>query len=111
MKITKFKNGKIKLELEPSDFDDQGNVREEVYHNDMFMYDLFIEQINGYQYIVDANTQRVYELGSYLALLVYLLQNPLEYLLDELKEHGKMYLYPLSKRESKSLLQDLENGY
>lgn len=105
MKITKFKNGKIKLELESSDFDYQGNVREEVYHDDMFMCDLYIEQINGYQYIVDTNTQRVYELGSYL------LQNPLKYLLDELKEHGKMYLYPLSKRESKSLLQDLENGY
>lgn len=105
MKIKKFKNGKIKLELEPSDFDDQGNVREEVYYDDMFMHDLYIEQINGYQYIVNFNTQRVYELGSYL------LQNPLKYLLDELKEHGKMYLYPLSKRESKSLLQDLENGY
>lgn len=105
MKITKFKNGKIKLELEASDFDNQGNVREEVYHDDMCMHNLYIEQINGYQYIVDMSTQRVYELGSYL------LQNPLKYLLDELKEHGMYYLYPLSKRESKSLLQDLENGY
>ena len=58
-------------------------------------------------YIVDFNNKPFsMKLGSYL------LQNPLKYILDELEEHGKMYLYPLTKRkESLSLLQDLENGY
>ena len=106
MKIKKFKNGKITMTLEKNyDFNEDGSINENVYHDDMFMSDLYINQINGYQYVTDYNTQRVYNLGSYL------LQNPLKYILDELKEHGKMILYPLSKRESKSLLQDLENGY
>jgi len=108
MDIKKFKNGKIRFMLETSDLNN-GEVDENVYHDDMFFKDLYINQINGYQYIVDFNTGRVYELGSYL------LQNPLMFLLDEFKEAREarhyFYLYPLSKRESKSLLKDLENGY
>jgi len=103
--IKKFKNGKIKIAL---DYMDEGTTAQEiegVYHDDMFMSDLSLNQINGYQYLVDYNTQTVYELGSYL------MQNPLKYILDELLEKSKIYFYPLSKKESKSLLQDLENGY
>ena len=103
--IKKFKNGKIKVEL---DYRDDGNTAQEiesVYHDDMFMADLYLNQINGYQYLVDWNTQLVYELGSYL------FQNPLKEMLDELLEKGKIYFYPLSKKESLSLLEDLENGY
>lgn len=104
--IKKFKNGKIVIRLEKKyDVLTDGTISESVYHTDMFFSDLCIEQINGYQYIVDCNTQRVYELGSYL------LQNPLKWILDTLGEDGKMVLLPLSKRESKSLIEDLENGY
>ena len=71
----------------------------------MFMSDLYLNQINGYMYIVDYNRILVYEIRSYF------LHNPLKYILDELEEHGKMYLYPLTRKESLSLLQDLENGY
>lgn len=99
--IKKFKNGKILLK--PDTMEDIKN--ESFYHDEMFMADLYLNQINGYMYIVDFNRSLVYELGNYL------LQNPLKYILDELMEHGKMYLYPLSKNESLSLLQDLENGY
>ena len=99
--IRKFKNGKILLKID--------NVydleNDSFYHNDMFMSDLYINQINGYMYICDFNTGICYELGSYL------LQNPLKYLMDTLKDNKKMYLYPLSKKYSRSLLQDLENGY
>lgn len=99
--IKKFKNGKILLK--PDSIEDILN--ESFYHDEMFMSDLYINQINGYMYVVDFNRDLVYELGSYL------MQNPLKYILDELEEHGKMYFFPLSKKESASLLQDLENGY
>ena len=103
--IKKFKNGKILLKPDKIDILDDGSIDENFYHDDMFYSDLCICQINGYQYIVDFNTSLVYELGSYL------LQNPLKYILEELEENGKLYLYPLSKKQSLSLLQDLENEY
>ena len=106
MDIKKFKNGKIKMTVK-KDYDilPDGSINENVYHDDMFMSDLSINQINGYQYIVDFNTSTCYEMGSYLV------QNPLKEILETLQENKKIYLYPLSKKESKSLLQDLENGY
>lgn len=102
--IKKFKNGKILLKPDKNDFEN-GVLNENFYHDEMLMSDLYINQINGYQYIVDFNTLLVYEIGSYL------LQNPLKFILETLEEDKKIYLYPLSKKESKSLLQDLENGY
>ena len=103
--VKKFKNGKIKVEL---DYTNEGATIQElenVYHNDMFMSDLYINQINGYSYLVDFNTSLVYELGSYL------MQNPLKQILEELLEKSKIYFYPLTKKQSKDLLEDLENGY
>lgn len=109
MIIKKFKNGKIKMQLEKSDFDyygdGNGNLKDDLYFNEIEMSDLYINQINGYQYLVDFHTQRVYELGSYL------MQNPLKELLSDLEQHKTLYFYPLSKKESKSLLEDLANGY
>lgn len=105
MLIKKFKNKKILLKTEKEDFYADGEMSEEIYHHDMFMQDLYINQINGYKYITDYNTNRVYELGSYS------MQNPLKFLLDTLTEKKKIYLLPLNKKESASLLQDLENGY
>jgi len=102
--IKKFKNGKILLKPDAIDFEN-GQLNENFYHDEMFMSDLSLNQINGYMYITDYNTQTVYELGSYL------MQNPLKFILEELEENGKMYLYPLTKKESLDLLQDLENGY
>ena len=104
--ITKFKNGKIKVEVQKNyDINSDGSINENVYHDDFFFADLNINQINGYQYLVDNNTSLVYELS------IYPMENPLMYILEELQENSKMYFYPLSKRESKSLLMDLENGY
>lgn len=102
--IKKFKNGKILLKPCKNDFE-SGVLNENFYHDEMFMSDLYINQINGYQYIVDFNTLLVYEIGSCL------LQNPLKFILETLEANKKMYLYPLSKKESKSLLEDLENGF
>ena len=106
MDIKKFKNGKIKMSVQRDyDINDDGSINENVYHDDMFMADLSLNQINGYMYITDFNTQLVYELGSYL------MQNPLKFLLEEMEEKSVLYFYPLTKKESKSLLQDLENGF
>ena len=109
MEIKKFKNGKIKMQLEKSDFyyynDDKSGINiDEVYDREITMNDLYIQQINGYQYLVDFNTNKVYELGSYL------LQNPLKYICDELLQ-GKIYFNPLPKRLSIDLMEDLVNGY
>ena len=109
MIIKKFKNGKIKFQLEKSDLfyyaDGNGGIDiYKLYDNEITMSDLYIQQINGYQYIVDFNTNIVYELGSYL------MQNPLKFIADELSE-GAVYLHPLTKKTSLDLLEDLENGY
>lgn len=103
--IKKFKNGKLVLRVEKDDFETDGTVRETFYHDEMFMSDLYINQINGYQYLVDFNKSLVYDLGSYL------MQNPLKYILEELEEHGRLVYYPLPKDKCLSLLEDLENGY
>lgn len=108
--IRKFKNGKIRFRVDPNySIDKHGKLKEEYYHDGMFMNDLYLNQINGYMYLVDWNTQCVYPIGSYLV------QNPLKYLLDTILEHHKegksFYLYPVGKIEAKSLLRDLENGY
>jgi hypothetical protein len=103
--VKKFKNGKIKIQLDYMNDGTTAQEIESVYHDDMFMSDLYINQINGYSYVVDFNTNLVYEIGSYLC------QNPLKQILDELLEKSKIYLYPLTKKQSKDLLEDLENGY
>lgn len=103
--IKKFKNGKLVLRVEKGDFNEDGTVNENFYHDEMFMSDLYINQINGYHYLVDFNKSLVYDLGSYL------MQNPLKYILEGLGEYGKLTFYPLQKYKCLSLLEDLENGY
>lgn len=107
--IRKFKNGKIRFRVDPKYSIKNGELDENYYHDGMFMKDLYLQQINGFMYLVDFNTQLVYEIGSYL------LQNPLKYLLETIMAYhmeGKsFYLYPLNKKTSRDLLQDLENGY
>jgi len=104
--IKKFKNGKILVSIQKNyDIQEDKSIDENIYHDDFLMSDLYINQINGYQYLVDYNTSTVYELGSYLC------QNPLKGILEELQEKNKMYFFPLSKKQSKSLLEDLDNGY
>lgn len=104
MIIKKFKNGKLKLEYEKGDISGIGSIFENVYYDDMFMNDLYINQINGYQYLIDFNKSIVYDLRDYT-------HNPLYTLLNDIQKFKKVYYYPLNKKECKSLLQDLENGY
>lgn len=107
--IKKFKNGKIKLTA-PLKSDGwlrntDGTISEDYYHDIMFMADLYFDQIRGYIYLVDFNTKLVYELESQN------IQNPLKWLLDSINDDGRYYFYPLTKKECRDLLQDLENGY
>lgn len=107
--IKKFKNGN--LLLEPHNFYDyeDGKVSENFYHHDMHMLDLYIVQINGYAYLHDTNRNMLYDLHT----MPYYngLNSSLYNLLDNLQAYKKIKLSPLSKKESKDLLQDLENGY
>ena len=100
MEIKKLKNGNLVLKLEKREV-----VTENIYHDEMFMSDLSINQINGYQYLVDYNRSLVYDLGSYYC------QNPLKELLGTLEKDKRIKLYPENKRKSKDLIEDLENGY
>jgi len=111
MVIKKFKNGKIKLQIEPKfDYNNSNEIDiDEVYHRDITMSDLYINQINGYQYVVDFNTQLVYPLISEGYHLSY--YNPLVFLRNEFTKKATLYFYPESKKQSKSLLEDLDNGY
>ena len=103
--IKKFKNGKINLDLR-EDFK-KGYYKKDVnstadfYHHEMTMDDLYIEEINGYLYIVNFNSGLVYDMPG--CTFNDFIQN--------LMDNEKIILYPYDKKSSKSLLQDLENGY
>ena len=104
--IKKFKNGNIVLDvrddIKNGYYEKTIESIENFYHNDMCMEDLYINQINGYLYIVDYNTGLVYDLpGGYL----------FKDFLEELLNKGKIKLIPYEKKISKELLNDLENGY
>ena len=104
--IKKFKNGNIVLDvrddIKNGYYEKTIDSIENFYYNDMTMEDLYINQINGYLYIVDFNTGLVYDLlGAYM----------FKDFLEELLEKGKIKLIPYGKKISKELLNDLENGY
>lgn len=92
MNIKKFKNGKIKIYIPGNDWyyrDSNGKIREEFYFDEMFMHNLYIEEIDGDFYIVDTSTNLIYDYFS-----SYLIQNPLKSLLEDIEKNNKIYLYP-----------------
>ena len=104
--IKKFKNGNIVLDIREDIkngyFEKTIESLENFYYNDMIMENLYINQINGYLYIVDYNTGLVYNLpGGYM----------FKDFLEKLLTKGKIKLIPYGKKISKELLHDLENGY
>lgn len=110
--IKKFKNGKIKInKIKKNDNyyrDNIGDIMiDQFYNNEITMCDLYFNQINGYMYLVDFNTQYVYDLRD---INYYHHKNILIHL-KELLESNNIYLYPLSKKESAELLYQLEQGY
>lgn len=104
--IKKFKNGNINVT-----WNNNEATINELYEGDFFWNDLHFNQINGYIYLIDFNTCNAYDMGlvkPYLFESVGTLK-ALEIVLTE--NSGKLKLYPVSKKEYKSLMQDLENGY
>lgn len=99
--IVKYKNGNIVL------YPNKEYDIDSYYYDIMFLKDLYIENIGGYSYIYDYNTHRMYDLSI---LGHNCMQNVLTWLDKELKK-GKIRLCPISKKEQKSLMQDMENGY
>ena len=102
--IKKFKNGNIVLDIrediKKGYYEKTIDGIENFCHNEMYMEDLYVNQINGYLYIVDFNKRLVYDLPrGYLNFL------------KELLNKGKIKLIPYGKRISKELINDLENGY
>ena len=102
--IKKFKNGNIVLDIrediKKGYYEKTIEGIENFYHNEMYIEDLYVNQINGYLYIVDFNKRLVYDLPrGYLNFL------------EELLTNGKIKLIPYEKRISDELLNDLENGY
>ncbi len=101
--IKKFKNGKVKLFIPKNDShyrDLYGEVIEEFYFDEIETSCLYIVEIEWNYFIIDFETNKVYDYYP-----GYLIHNPLKYLLDELALNNKLYLYPLSKRESKEFLK------
>ena len=97
--IKRFKNGKIKMEIKIDKRFSKPSEKEflniEDIKQSLSMDDLHFNRINGYSYLVDLISQKVYE-GEDISKLL---------------KNKKIYFYPLSKKLSKSLLQDLSNGY
>jgi hypothetical protein len=112
--IKKFKNGNLllkspyKLPKNSIDSSLYCNNIDAYYNNEMFFADLNLNQINGYMYITDFNKELAYDLHCHG---YYYQCNILIWLDDKLKNEGNLKLYALSKKKSRSLLQDLENGY
>lgn len=77
------------------------HVRCEVGEKSEIISKSYLSLFNGYQYIVDNNTQTVYDLP----------RNDFQLFLEELIEKGKIILEPYGRRMSKSLLQDLEKVF
>lgn len=97
--IKRFKNGKIKIEIKIDKRFSKSSKKEFTNIDDikqaLSMDNITFNRINGYNYLVDENNQKVYE-GENISKLL---------------KNNKIYFYPLSKKLSKSLLQDLSNGY
>lgn len=94
MCIKKFKNGNINMTFEGDDID-------AFYNDEMFWDDLYFENIEGYMYLIDYNTQNVYDFSD-----CYM--NILDYLKDELlKQNNKLKLYPMEKKFARSVFEKI----
>ena len=68
MKITKFKNGNINFKLELEDIQGGNKIIDidAIYNNAFFQEDLYIQFIDGEPYLINFNTQLVYNLFNNL---------------------------------------------
>ena len=109
MIIKKFKNGNINIRMEASDDFYYERNWDKLYNNEMS--DLYFNRINDYEYLIDWNTGMVYDMTNllgYLALEGDILTALFTYIENN---KGSIKLYPMSNKEGKDILQDLENGF
>ena len=98
--IKKFKNGNIELIYSELDSDNIDNFYEQMTNSD-----LYVQQIDGYQYLVDYNTSTVYN-----AFSSYLCSNVLLDLERQLLEcNGRLKIYPMTKKDSEELFAIMDN--
>ena len=126
MKLKKFKNGVINMKLEKSDkfyynsnynslsYDEtiKKNIDiidiDMIYNDVLSMNDLSFNQINGYMYLIDFNTNNIYDFSNcYINILMYLKN----VLIDFYNKNQTLKLYPVSKKEYKELIKDMEGGF
>ena len=122
MLIKKFNNGNINMKLEKSDLFYHGknntcnnkefNINnidiDSIYNDEITMDDLYFNQINGYMYLVDYNTNNIYDFSNCYNNILLDLKSML---VDSYNKNESLKLYAVSKKEYKSLMEDLENGY
>ena len=85
--IKKFKNGKLKLSVPKNYRNEDGTVSEKFYHGAMFRNKLYIDTIDGKWYLIDLSTRKVYDFYKN-----YIIQNPIQFLLDDLTRKEIVYL-------------------
>jgi hypothetical protein len=108
--LKKFKNGNIQIKspyYQPKNSVNYALYTDNIdtfYDNEITQHDLYLNQINGYMYLTDINTQLVYDFD-----VRYFCQdeNYLVQLDDYLRNNSVLTMYSLSKKESESLLQYL----
>ena len=94
--IKKFKNGNINLCIKEdlkNGYYDHNNI-ENFIHNKMFLEDLYIETIDGYLYIFDANKFNFYSFDF----------NSINEFLNELLKGYTIKLYKLDKKTTNNLI-------
>jgi len=109
--IKKFKNGNVTITspyFSPKNRNLYTDEIDSFYDNEIVMNDLYLNKINGYMYLVDFNKGYVLDFDQRYFTSGY---NFLLQIDSYLKENKKLKLYACNKKESRSLLQDLENGY
>lgn len=106
--LKEFKNGNLVIDIRKDIKEGYYNKEDaqwidEFYNQELTMSDYYFNQINGYMYLVNYRTNRVYDFSN-----CYI--NILDDLKLELKENNyTLKLFPLSKKDGNSLMKDLEN--
>ena len=111
--IKEFKNGNIVLDLREdikNGYYDKTNIEyiDDFYNQELTMKDYYFDQIDGYMYLVNYRTKRIYDFTQ----ATYEGMNILHFLDSELYDNNyKLKLIPLQKKDSNNLFKILENEY
>lgn len=108
--IKEFKNGNLIIDLREDIKIGYYNINDSTwidnfYDSELTMQDYYFNQINGYMYLVNFRTNKLYNFASCN-------KNIFDYFREYIEsENYKLKLKCVPTKTAKSLLQDLENGY